>query len=498
MPCSTLPWQASEHSACSTEYGCVAAQASQSTMTLRWPLIHEVLSLKPASSSGCGLRRPQIIALQLLCTPGLHAEVLPSTSATLCAALQPALCAETPQIQCSCSSCCHQLRGARLLLKSWCHAHYMLKTGEVHVTLACGAHSTPPLLEAALATALHAPAKQPAPIQGCPCQKHQQTSRSSCCPPGMQGFPSRLPNHYPPGTQGFPSRLPNHSPSAAICAPHAGTEAPPLLPGSRPVGRALPKRDRQRSLDRGRASVRLVQASSVSSPLPRIAHCLEGQLSSLQLGHHAVLHWLRDAGEDGLEVILQGKRKGKGGKESTMAPRLACEGSQALRPARTAGSRQALVMYEQSHASFHACSRAARCALRLAAQLAAVQINLGSVALQGLADMQRVGSSDLPADTSWAITQSCSWEGGGVSMSLVSVTLQHLTRYTDGLAAAVDQAERRSRPRRRFCRQPSSSSMHGVTHSAVGWQRRMQGQQSSMRRAHTPDQETHPACMLQR
>ena len=54
--------------------------------------------------------------------------------------------------------------------------------------------------------------------------------------------------------------------------------------------------------------------------------------------------------------------------------------------------------------------------------------------------MQRVGSSDLPADTSWAITQSCSWEGGGVSLSLVCVTLQHLTRCTDGLAAAVDQA----------------------------------------------------------
>ena len=56
--------------------------------------------------------------------------------------------------------------------------------------------------------------------------------------------------------------------------------------------------------------------------------------------------------------------------------------------------------------------------------------------------MQRDSSSDLPADTSWAITQSCSWEGGGVSLSLVSVTLQHLARCTDGLAAAVNQAER--------------------------------------------------------
>ena len=82
-------------------------------------------------------------------------------------------------------------------------------------------------------------------------------------------------------------------------------------------------------------------------------------------------------------------------------------------------------------------------------QLAAAQINLGSVALHGLPGlihMQRVSGSDLPADTSWAITQSCSWEGGGVSLALVSVTLQHLTRCTDELAAAVGQTECHSCP----------------------------------------------------
>ena len=86
---------------------------------------------------------------------------------------------------------------------------------------------------------------------------------------------------------------------------HACSQAPPFFTGRSPVGSSLPKRYRERRLDRRRAPIGFIKTPSIRTSLPAITHCFSRQTHTTQIANPFVIDRFWDARENGLKVVLQ-------------------------------------------------------------------------------------------------------------------------------------------------------------------------------------------------